>query len=425
MNDIDVLRRLAEQQARIAALPVHREKAEMWRKLNQLEPVRPMVWINEIPWHEMDVNGELTLQTRAPWAREIETQLRRRIYQWDHMPADMVVDDYLSCPPVIHGAFSGSPTGAAASIAFGITEDVDIVQTDEANDVVSRRFHRQISQPEDIEKIRMPQVTYDEAATEMHYQRMCDVFGDVMPVRKVGIKYLWFAPWDELIRWWGVEEAMIDLIQRPQMVNDIVARLVEAYLSELDQLEALNLLSLNQDNTRIGSGGYGYTGELPGPDFDPDHVRPGNMWGCATAQIFSSVSPEMHWEFAIRHEMRWLERFGLTYYGCCEPLDNKMACLKRIPNLRKISMSPWANVARGAALIGTDYVFSRKPSPALFAEDRWSPERARQELREALTQAQGCRIEVIMKDISTVRYEPQRLWEWERIAMETVEDFAP
>jgi hypothetical protein len=30
---------------------------------------------------------------------------------------------------------------------------------------------------------------------------------------------------------------------------------------------------------------------------------------------------------------------------------------------------------------------------------------------------------VIMKDISTVRYEPQRLWEWSRMAMELTEQY--
>ncbi len=50
----------------IAALPVHQEKARLWQRLNDLESVRPMVWINEIPWHEMDVDGELTLADRAP-----------------------------------------------------------------------------------------------------------------------------------------------------------------------------------------------------------------------------------------------------------------------------------------------------------------------------------------------------------------------
>ena len=35
-----------------------------------------------------------------------------------------------------------------------------------------------------------------------------------------------------------------------------------------------------------------------------------------------------------------------------------------------------------------------------------------------------CHVELIMKDISTVRYQPQRLWEWAAIAMEVAQDYA-
>ena len=79
----------------------------------------------------------------------------------------------------------------------------------------------------------------------------------------------------------------------------------------------------------------------------------------------------------------------------------------------------------GAKELGTDYVFSRKPNPAMLEEDDWRPGLARKELRDALEQARGCCIEVILKDISTVRYEPQRLWEWEKMAMEVVREFEP
>jgi hypothetical protein len=408
-KDRDVLRRLAEAQAQIAALPVHLEKAELWRRLNQLEPVRPLVWINEIPWHEMNIDDELTLQTTHPWTRDVELGLRRLLYQWHHMPGDMVVDDYISCPLVIH------------STGLGLSEVVDVARTDAASDIFSRHFHRQIVEPEDIGKIKMPEVTHDLVATQERYQTMCDIFGDILPVRKVGKKGTWFAPWDELVRWWGVEEAMADLVLRPAMVDAAMSRLVDAYLHELDQWVSLNLLSRNDDNTRIGSGAYGYTDELPGEDSDPDHLQPENLWGNATAQIFSIVSPKMHWEFALKHEMRWLERWGLTYYGCCEPLDIKMGILRRIPNLRKISMSPWVDVERAVAEVGTDYVFSRKPTPAIFAEDAWQPAKARQHLCDFLDRARGCRVEIVMKDISTVRYAPQRLWEWEKIAMEVAE----
>mgnify|MGYP001028474925 CR=1 FL=1 len=45
----EVLRRLGEEIARIGSLPAHLETAELWKRLNDLDSVRPMVWINEIP----------------------------------------------------------------------------------------------------------------------------------------------------------------------------------------------------------------------------------------------------------------------------------------------------------------------------------------------------------------------------------------
>ena len=60
-RDTDTLRTLATDLAAVAALPVHREKARLWQQLNDLDSVRPMVWINEICWQEMNVNDELSL----------------------------------------------------------------------------------------------------------------------------------------------------------------------------------------------------------------------------------------------------------------------------------------------------------------------------------------------------------------------------
>jgi hypothetical protein len=127
----------------------------------------------------------------------------------------------------------------------------------------------------------------------------------------------------------------------------------------------------------------------------------------------------MHWEFAIEHDLRWLKRFGLTYYGCCEPLDAKSAILSRIPNLRKVSASGWVDVERAVKNLGDKYVLSRKPSPAVFVS--WEAAEAKRQLTVFKEAAKGCNVEFIMKDISTVNYQPQRLWEWADIAMKVVE----
>lgn len=60
-KDIIIVRELAARVAEIAALPVQEEKRCLWRKLNALEPVRPMVMIDQVCWNEMAIGDELTL----------------------------------------------------------------------------------------------------------------------------------------------------------------------------------------------------------------------------------------------------------------------------------------------------------------------------------------------------------------------------
>jgi hypothetical protein len=406
-HDKEVLRRLAARKMEIASLPVHREHARLWTDLNDLRPVRPVLWINEICWHEMNVHDELTLQCRGLWAREQEQALRREIYQWDHLPGDMVVNPWIDCPLAIH------------STDFGIIEATDIVKTDAASDVVSRHFNVQIESLEDLEKIKMPVVTHDLSASAYRRRAFDEVFEGILPVKQVGQSHIWFTPWDFLVRWMGVENAMVALYDQPDLVHAAVRRLVDAWMVELDQFETQGLLSPDCNNTRVGSGGYGYCSVLAQATMGVERdIKPRQMWGCSNAQIFSDVSPRMHWEFALEHDMRWLDRWALNYYGCCEPLHNKVDILQRIPRLRKVSVSPWCNFARIVDALGDTVVYSVKPSPALLAEDTWDPDRARRAVRAILEIARGrVAVEFILKDISTVRYQPQRLWNWSQIIM--------
>jgi hypothetical protein len=139
--------------------------------------------------------------------------------------------------------------------------------------------------------------------------------------------------------------------------------------------------------------------------------------------MFSTVSPAMFKEFEVDYASRICARFGLVYYGCCDPLDLKMNEVRMIPNVRKISMSPWVNEDRGAAEIGGDFVYSRKPSPALLAWPRFNEQAVREHVQASVDACarHGCPLELILKDISTVKYEPERLFQWARIAMEVVE----
>ncbi len=382
-TDRDILRCLAERQAEIAALPIHQQTVAGWKRLNDLKPGKPMVHIYQVCWHEMDVDGELTLQCQDPFHRVAKGQVRRTIYQWEHFRGDMVVTAEFGSPPVV------------ADTGFGLDVEEEIVRIDLRGGVVSHRFHPQIKTEADAEKLGPPQVIYDRETTDRNLARLNELFGDILAIRPYGVNLeaysQGYAPWDWLVRWWGVQEALSDLVDKPQLAHLAMERLTQAVLARLDQIEALGLLNPSQ-GVVTGNGGLGYTDDLPGASFDSAQGAPhngtlktANIWGGAMSQIFSGVSPRMHEEFALQYEARFLNRFGLCYYGCCEPLDLKVGILRRNPlRLRKISMSPWVNIERGAKAIGADYVFSRKPNPAFLATDVWHPEDVRADLTELL-----------------------------------------
>ncbi len=408
----EVLRRLADKVRTIAELPCQQQNRTLWQRLNDLEPCRPMVWINEIPWHEMKVSNELDLKCRHPLCRRAEEQLRQTIYCWNYMPVDRVVEKSFYAPMAIKDS------------GFGITEAIDFRQEDTESTILSREFKPQINDEKDLKKIQIPRISHDEHESEQRYHFYTDLFGDLLTIKKQGITHKWFAPWDYLVRYWGVEKAMTDLVRRPKLVHRAMERYIHAHLERLKQWQALNLLTSAEGNYRVGSGAYAYSQHLPAKPFDPQRVRPQDQWGCATAQIFCDVSPKMHEEFALQYEIRWLKNFGLNYYGCCEPLHNKIDLLRQIPNLRKISISPWADAQKSANQIERDYVLSIKPNPAVLAATTWNLESAKQELDALLQKTEGCNVEIVMKDISTVRYQPQRLWQWGRMAREVAEQFA-
>ena len=133
----------------------------------------------------------------------------------------------------------------------------------------------------------------------------------------------------------------------------------------------------------------------------------------------------MHEEFALAYEKRVVNKFGLAAYGCCEALHNKIHILKRnFPNLRKVSVTPWADVDIAAANIGDQFVFTYKPNPSMLAADRWDLDAARKSLREVLEKTKGCIVEVALKDVSTIRNEPQRIFQWAQMAAEETARYA-
>ena len=68
-QDRDLLRQLGSRYMEIAVLPVQKEKISLWKSLNRGAMQRPMVVIDQHPWHELNATGALTCQVQDPYWR--------------------------------------------------------------------------------------------------------------------------------------------------------------------------------------------------------------------------------------------------------------------------------------------------------------------------------------------------------------------
>ena len=409
-EDVKRLRSLGLRKREYAESPVMDVRRRLWTDANDLKPGRPPVFVDEICWPEID-DADLVGQCTHPFARELEDLLLKELYCLDHDLYDQVAEPFIENPLVVYDS------------GFGIDEVVDTRATGFNSDIVSRHFHVLIAGMDDVEKIREPEVLLDMERTVQYGEVLSEIFRGILPVVTVGARGLWFTPWDYLIRVMGVDQTFINLYDEPEFVEAVVSRYVDMAMKRMKKYDAIGIWASNNAPVRVGSGGYGLTTALDAQEAHPVSCPTDQMWGCGNAQIFSSVSPAMHRQFSLQYEMDWLKRFGLTYYGCCEPLSGKMDLMDEIPNLRKVSMSPWNNFEAAAERCRGKYVMSCKPSPAVFAGDSFDEGEARRAVRHILSATKGCAIELVMKDISTLRFKPERLHAWARAARETVDEF--
>jgi hypothetical protein len=404
-KDRSILRALAARCSEIAALPVQEDKRRLWRKLNALAPERPMVAIDQVCWNEINIDDKLTLMCENEECRRYENALRRVLFQWEYFPADMVVEPFLRIYRAVNN------TG------FGMPLNEETISLDETNDVRSHKYINQITSLRDIERLKMPVITHDQPETKRRMAFAHRLFDGVIELREEGYDpYL--SIWDPISTAMSVEGVLNAIIDQPDMLHALAKKLSDGYMAMLDQLEEQGLLCHHQSLIHCTGA---YADELPAPGFDPAIPRTRDIWMFGLAQMFSTISPAMFDEYEITYMMPVFERFGLVYYGCCDPLHNKMNEVRKIPHLRKISMSPWTDQARGAEEIGQDYVFSRKPNPAFLAME-FDESLIRAEFEETLNHCarNGCPVEFILKDISTVNRKPGRLQKWASIAMDMV-----
>lgn len=407
-SDKAVLRDLARRVADIAALPEIDARRRRWYAHNSLDPSlgrRPMMLIfPEGAWQELLPPEAFSCE--GEFARGIEANLLRRIYTFEHFQDDTVVEaEWVETAVIEEPDWGVEVQRHAAPEARG-----------------TWKFEAVIRKEADLKRLHYPDLVYDQAQSQRNEEQMRELFDGILRVEAAGInKHISYHLMKQYTNWCGLEEMMTDMIDQPEFVHAVMCFLVEGHQRYLGQIIQAGLLRLNNDNSYQSSGGNGYTQDLPAPGCDPAHPRPCDLWASAESQEMALVSPRMQREFVIHYEKQLLAPFGLNGYGCCEDLSRKLDDVLTIPNIRRISISPFADVDRSAARLKGETIFSWKPHPSHLVGD-FDEEKVRAYVRQTLEicQENGCYLEMILKDTHTCEFHPERFDRWTRIAREEI-----
>ena len=401
-GDRVVLRELACRVAELASRDIEQEKRTLWYKHNRLEKTRPLIFCDpEEGWHEIITDKQLKCTNSL--ARQWEFALHKEIFWGESMNDDRVIEPFFDVSHI----YSESD--------WGIHEE-RIKHSKRG----SYTWISPVKNSDDLEKLRAPKITLDYESTNRQLELANNVGGDILTVR---LKTAWWwsmGMTETLIYLRGLEKIMFDMYDNPDFVHRLMAFLRDAHMAKLDFLEEGGLLSLNNDGTYVGSGGFGWTDELPSDGFDNNNVRCCDMWGFGESQETVGISGDMFGEFIFPYQLPLLDRFGLNCYGCCEPLDTRWKAVSKTPRLRRISVPPWSNLATMAEILEDKYIYSMKPSPTPLATD-FNESEIRQNLRKALDITHSCCLEIIMKDNHTIGNDPTRVIRWCQIVREEIE----
>lgn len=401
-KDKEVIRELSKRVVEISRLPEYVEKRKRWADHNDLKgDMQPLLWIcpdDDGGW--LELVPESVLETEDSDYRRLEWNLRKLIYHHENFEDDFVVEAVVrfDIPGEYTGYLFGSPTQTSAwgikIKPMGTSKNAYHMENYLGMDGnLEKLLNHEVDFIPDNKKWMRLKEKYESAAAE-------------------GLEIQFNVPYCvlvqslliDLVHLRGLGELMTDLYDNPDMLHQVMGHMSRSKIRLLDKMEKENYTFDNRSNIYTGSGGLGYSNERVK---DPGHVKLNEMWGFADAQEFTSVSPEMFKEFALPYQAAGLSRFGLACYGCCEPLDQKYDMIyKALPNLRRLSISPWSNIHLAAERIGKTAVYSRKPNPAQICFG-FEDEAVEKELIELRDTTKGkCYTEIILKDIRTVNNDP-------------------
>lgn len=386
------LRRLAATQAEYAALPVMRQRKQMWFDLNDGRPgARPPVVV-ETWTFDRDFLPADVFHCTTQVGKTIERQLLRNVRNHELIDDDKVMPDTFDI-----GWFVDIDE-------FGVKIDTETVKDAQGIETAYRYLHPIVDLERDLSLLSPAVCSVDRRKTMAWKAFLEDLFGDVLPVEIRTGTYGGTQLTNRVIELMGMQAFFLAMYDSPDALHRLMAFLRDNALRVMRWAESEDLLRLNNGNQDSFGSSYNFTTQLPGSTHNGAPVQLGDMWGASNSQETVGVSPGMFHGFCFPYYRDVCEPVGLLYYGCCEPAHPFWDDIRQLPHLKKVSISRWCDQRyMGEALQGTGIVFSRKPDPNFLSLDvKLDEERWAADIRATLQATRGVFVEFIVRDVYTV-----------------------
>jgi len=409
-QDKSTIRNLAGRWRELASQPVMTERKRLWKAVHDLKAQRPVILIETSTIDGFVSPGELTCED--PLLRAVEKNMRDNLRHAEEVGDDIVLEPYYR----IGWQVELSDFGVPVETKPGVASD---------GSSLGYTFSFPIREPEEVSKLRKRSVSVNRDKTRRIRETLQEVMGDILPIRVGNYDPFLVDPgneeWDglfffgltwQIYRFIGNDGLMYWLYDSPETIHRLMRYMVEDRLATYELLEREGLLVANTDTQMAGPRAYGYVSELPGPGHDAP-VRLKDLWGWAESQETTMVSPEMYKDFILPYLAEISKRFGLIYYGCCEPVDDRLELImEAIPNLRSVSVSGWADFRKLGEMLGNRYVYSRKPTPAYISGPNPDWKLVEEDMRKTCAATKDCNLEILFRDVYTIAGDRPRLKRW-------------
>ena len=400
MHEIAILRDLAAQYVEICSDPVMDQRRALWRMHNSLKRTKPLIYIRAFAWEEMP-HSELLCED--PFLREYERLFRKNLFRYTFE------DDFIFEPWVTVQAVCQTPPDGVWGLASPRSH------SDELRG--SFVWDPPIKTEEDISRLHSPNHVIDEDQTQQRVQKLTSVIGDIITINvdRGPIYRIWNGDISTQLAYLrGLEQVMWDMMDRPDWLHKLLTYMRDGILRTHKQAEQVGDWSLGAHENQA----MPYAEELPDPTPNSGPVNREKLWTFVASQETTAVGPRQFDEFMLQYQLPIMKPFGLVAYGCCEDLTRKIDVLRQIPNLRRIAVSPMANIEKCAKLIGQDYVLSYRPSPTDMVGYGLKPVKVREMLKRDLEACGDCHVDITLKDVETVQSDEERIRRWVKITRE-------